>query len=628
MPQTPFSPITPAQLQWEEHVPVADHYDDPYYSRHDGSAESQYVFLDGNNLTQRFSELAPHSQFVIGETGFGTGLNCLLAAASFLQHACESTQLHLVSVEKHPLHKHDLETALAQRPHLQHLCAPLLDQYPQPIPGFHHIRLHPRISLTLLYGDASAVLPLFHYPVDAWFLDGFAPSRNPDMWQATLFEQLARLSHAGTTLATFTAAGFVRRGLESAGFRVSKCKGFGHKRHMTTGAFTASPSTEDSATPTVSKASNSTHIIVVGAGLAGATTARALAERGCTVSVFDPKGIATEASGNLAGVVYSTPSPHLTAQNRFYLQSYHHALGWLHTHGFPAEGQGALNGVTQHFVNDKQAEKLRQASTSGVWPHSMFRLVEPNAALLCGGGYLRPAHWCAHLLDHANIHVHEHAVEEIHEGTPARVTLANGEQHNAAAVVLCTAFHSRKQSGLHWLPLKHIRGQVSYCRATEQSVQWTQAQCHGGYLTPALDGLHCVGATFDLHNDDAHAKPEDDAANLAQLKQYLPNAWQELGAEHIDVVSQRVAFRCQSTDFLPLCGPWPLASANPHRHATGLYLNIAHGSRGITGTPLCADLLADVILGRPLPVDQELVDALAPDRFIVRQRRKQPGWTP
>lgn len=615
-----FSPIHPATIDWQDSTPVAVDFDDPYFSRQDGMAESDYVFLQGNRLSERFRTLPAGHTFVIGETGFGTGLNCLLAAQRFLEHAPGSTRLHLVSVEKHPLRKADLLNALPHWPTLSDLAAKLIAEYPAPTPGFHRLQLHPRIQLTLLYGDALSLWPQFHHPVDAWFLDGFAPARNPDMWHPALFAQLARLSRPGSTLATFTAAGFVRRGLAEAGFAMHKRDGFGHKRHMLVGQVDGTE-----ARPQVS----SQHILVIGAGLAGATTARALAERGCQVTVVDPDGIAAHASGNLAGVVYSTPSAHLTPQNRFYQQSYGHALRWLNRFGFPAQSQdGNLNGVIQHYVDERQQDKLEQAMATGAWPQELLQPHGEKAVQLTGGGYLRPARWCQHLLDHPAISQFPARVTSIEEGTPARVTLQDGATLSADAVVLCTAGQSQSLPGLGWLPLKHIRGQVSYCQATEASRRWQQAQCHGGYLTPTLDDLHCVGATFKLHEDHTYATDSDDAENLAQLKHYLPTLWQELGGEHIQIVDRRVAFRCQSIDFLPLCGPLPVATDNPHRLAQGLYLNVAHGSRGITGTPLCAELIADMICGQPLPADQEIIDALAPARFIVRKRKKQPEWMP
>lgn len=620
MTRPTFPPIQPATIDWQDTTPVAVDFDDPYFSRQDGMAESDYVFLQGNRLSERFRTLPAGRTFVIGETGFGTGLNCLLAARHFLAQAPDSTRLQLISVEKHPLRKADLAQALSHWPALSSLAETLLAEYPAPAPGFHRLQLHPRVQLTLLYGDALSLWPQCHHPVDAWFLDGFAPARNPDMWHPALFAQLARLSRPGTTLATFTAAGFVRRGLMDAGFAMQKRDGFGHKRHMLIGQIDGTE-----AHPQAS----SQHILVIGAGLAGATTARALAERGCRVTVVDPDGIAAHASGNLAGVVYSTPSAHLTPQNRFYQQSYGHALRWLNRHSFPAEpDDGDLNGVIQHFVDERQGDKLTQAITSGAWPPELLQPHGDNAVQLVNGGYLHPARWCQHLLDHPAIKHLPAQVMTLEEGAPTRVTLKGGRSLSADAVVVCAAGHSQSLPGLGWLPLKHIRGQVSYCQATEASRRWQQARCHGGYLTPALDGRHCVGATFKLHEDHHHATDSDDAENLAQLQQYLPTFWQELGGDGIQVVDRRVAFRCQSIDFLPLCGPLPLATENPHRPALGLYLNLAHGSRGITGTPLCAELIADMICGQPLPMDQEMVDALAPARFIVRRRKKQPEWMP
>lgn len=618
-----FTPITPARLQWQDHTPVATDFDDPYFSRQDGRAESLYVFLDGNQLDRRFAALADGDRFVIGETGFGTGLNMLLAAQRFLALAPAGAGLELWSVEKHPLQRDDLARALAHWPELGEPARALLDQYPPASPGYHRLQLADNVTLTLMLGDAEALWRQCPADVDAWFLDGFAPARNPDMWQAGLFAELAAHSRPGATLATFTAAGFVRRGLIEAGFAMRRRDGFGGKRHMLAGHFG-----DGVWQPARARRG---HALVAGAGLAGATTARALAERGWRVTVLDPAGIAAGASGNRAGVVYSTPSAHLTEQNRFYQLSYVHALRWLQRHRFPGPDQGRLNGVPQHFVDDKQADKIRAARDSGAWPQALLKPLGEHGMELVGGGYLSPPAWCRQLLDHPAIEPRLAAVSEFQPATddrPVRVRLSDDHTLEADALILATAGAARDLAGLAWLPLKTIRGQVSYCRPTAASAAWQQAHCHGGYLTPTLDGVHCVGATFDLHQLDPAPRDSDDAANLAQLRHHLPREWQELGGESIEVVDRRVAMRCQSLDFLPLVGPLPDAMANPHTALPGLYLNIAHGSRGITGTPLCADLLADQLSRRAPPADQALVAALAPERFILRKRKKQPDWSP
>ena len=622
MKPTRQSPLTPAQIDWQDGTPVATHFDDPYFSRENGLAESQYVFLHGNQLASRFAELESGQHFVIGETGFGTGLNACLAADCFLQHAPGDAILHLVSVEKHPLTRSDMQKACAQWPSLTMYTDALLKQYPPPLPGYHRLWLAPRVALTLMYGDALTCWASWQGPsVDAWFLDGFAPARNPDMWCDELFLAMANSSHTTTTLATFTAAGFVRRGLQAAGFNVLKTAGFGRKRHRLVGQGHATT------TRSVTSSSRAKQALVAGAGLAGATTARALAERGWQVTVVDPQGIAQGASGNLAGVVYSSPSPHMTAQNRFYQRSYSHALGWFSRHGFPrSDSDGALNNVVQHYVNPRQQLKYTEAMDSGAWPEELLQRRNDSSAELLGGGYIRPGHWCAHLLQHPNISLQPATLVAIDTQQPGSALLQQDNQHHwhrADVIVLCNAAHARQLDGLENLPLKVIRGQVSYVAATADSQRWQQAHCHGGYFAPALDGLHCVGATFDLHHPERGVTDDDNAANLAQLGEHMPEALQDLGGDHAKVIDQRVAQRCQSIDFLPLCGPLSHIRDNKVETVPGVYLNLAHGSRGITGTPLCAELLADQLSGSPRAVEKDIENALDPGRFLRRALSKQ-----
>ena len=230
-----FAALTCASIDWQQDTPVAPAFDDPYFSRDNGPAETDHVFVAGNALAQRFASLPARAQFSIGETGFGTGLNFLRACDCFLRHAPADARLHFISTEKHPLDRHDLARALQCWPDTS-AADELLTQWPAATAGFHRRQFADgRISLTLLQGDSVAMLRQLHYPVDAWFLDGFAPARNPDMWQPALFAELARLSRPGTTLATFTSAGFVRRGLQDAGFVMQRVAGFGRKREMLIG---------------------------------------------------------------------------------------------------------------------------------------------------------------------------------------------------------------------------------------------------------------------------------------------------------------------------------------------------------------------------------------------------------
>jgi len=612
--QAKAPPITAASIEFDGDTPVSTIYEDSYFMRGHGVAESEAVFIQASRLPQRFSALGRGQVFVIGETGFGSGLNCLLAAKSFQTNAPAGARLHLVSAELHPMRQADLTRALASWPAMKGLGSRLLQSYPPPIPGYHRLQLGPGIDLTLMFGDAITSWATARFGVDAWFLDGFAPSRNPQMWQPELFQAMASRSRPGASVATFSAAGLVRRGLEQAGFAVRREAGFNGKRHRLAAYWPGR---------SAPKNSFQGHALVAGAGLAGATTARALAERDWQVTVCDPAGIARGASGNHAGVVYSTPSAHLTPQNRFYQTALWQARRWMAAHGFPSRPEdGCLNDIIQYPADDRSRAKLLSAMHSGAWPDELLERHKDSGFVLKNAGFIRPDRWCQHLMDHPGIRFSRSAIRHFEPGRPVATTLDNGSEMETDLLVLCLAETVRSLTSLDWLPLKLIRGQVTYCAATPQSRLWGQAVCHAGYLTPALDDLHCVGATFDLDRQDPCVDPADDCANLAQLRAHLPDQWQALGGDTIKVVGSRAAIRCQTTDFLPLVGPVPDHTTSPHHMLTGIYLNLAHGSRGITHTPLCADLIADQASGLPPPADPGVIDALAPERFILRHRRK------
>ncbi len=226
--------ITQTELEWREGLPYSTAFDDVYFSSDDGLLETEYVFIAGNALNTRW-QLLSGNKFTILETGFGTGLNFLCACKNWLESAPAKAVLHFTSAEKYPLSLSDMRKALLHWHSLQPIADELLAQY-ETLLGTGSITIfNGRIQLQVLFGDATTCLSRLNVKADAWFLDGFAPSKNPDMWQVALFEQMARLSHSETTFATFTCAGIVRRGLAAAGFKVIKKPGFGKKREMITG---------------------------------------------------------------------------------------------------------------------------------------------------------------------------------------------------------------------------------------------------------------------------------------------------------------------------------------------------------------------------------------------------------
>ena len=226
---------SPAKLEWRDGQPYASAFQDVYFSSDNGLLETDYVFLQGNALQSRWQTLKT-LHFTIAETGFGTGLNFLSAIKLWLEVAPATAMLHYISTEKHPLSLQDLTSALALWPTLAEFSDHLLENYEKLLQGNQALDLFQnRVRLSLLVGDATTQLRQIHEAVDAWFLDGFSPAKNPDMWQTELFQQMARLSAIDSTFATFTSAGHVRRNLAAAGFNTQKRAGFGKKREMLQG---------------------------------------------------------------------------------------------------------------------------------------------------------------------------------------------------------------------------------------------------------------------------------------------------------------------------------------------------------------------------------------------------------
>lgn len=312
--------IKHAQLNWsEQSEPISCQYDDIYFNTEQGIDESLYVFIQGNELQSRWQSYQGE-HFSIAETGFGTGLNFLVTCMEFKKFLGSNKhsslkRLHVTSFEKYPLSKQDLVQALQKWPQLNEFISPLLQQYPIAIKGCHRIHFdHLNITLDLWFGDVITTLPeLYIHDLglfDCWYLDGFAPSKNPEMWSEDLFTSIAATCKQDASIATFTAAGFVRRGLISVGFAMQKRKGYGKKREMLVGQFSNNnsttgygqyyrPSKQDSLNH------NNKDVAVIGGGIAAACLTLSLLKRGYKVSLYNKDSdFAIGASGNQQGALY------------------------------------------------------------------------------------------------------------------------------------------------------------------------------------------------------------------------------------------------------------------------------------------------------------------------------------
>ena len=690
-----------AELNWREgDIPCATQFDDIYFSGLQGLQESEYVFLQHNQLQQRWQQLdntAPAGKrcFTIAETGFGTGLNFLAAWQLWQQYAPDNWQLHFISCEKHPLRRNDLRRALSLWPELQGHAEQLCNDYPCLIPGHHLLKFdRGQVNLHLLLGDAIDGLQQLRCSdqpvlaatgtanIDAWFLDGFAPGKNPSLWTEQLYHLMAQLSAPGTTLATFTAAGDVRRGLAAQGFAMAKDKGFGHKREMLSGIFTPpqaiaqtaeTPPSNTAAAPTKRNPSKGIKApwyihqhqhqqppvihkaTVIGGGLAGTSSAYALAQRGWQVTLVERNAeLAQGASGNPQGMLYTKLSPEAGKLNQFTLSSYLYALRFyrqLAQQQCLSPQQLDFCGVLQLANNDKALKLLRQLQQLFADQTELVQFLDSQQASAIAGielnhpgwyfpqaGWLSPADLCRRLAEHPRINIlyNREVLDLQQQAAQWQLKDASGQTIDSSpVVVIANSRDAQLFQQTQQLPLKTIRGQITAVDAGETLTKLKTVLCHDGYLTPAINGRHTLGATFDNNDSDTTLRAEDHRKNLHSLMRAVPALESELGNVDANHLSGRASLRCSSPDYLPLLGPVPnypqfLQDYAPLRknahlpvnitgcYHPGLYLNIAHGSRGLTSTPLCSELLAATICSEIPPLPRELVSALNPARFIIR----------
>ena len=376
-----------AALDWQHNEPVSLTFEDVYFSRAEGLAEAQHVFIKHNRLPERFAALTAHDHFTIGELGFGTGLNFLCAWRCFLTHAPASARLHMVSIEKFPLHPADLKQALALWPELARESAALVQHYHTITAGWQRLVFaEGRITLTLAIGDVHDVLPQLDANVDAWFLDGFSPAKNPEMWQASLFHTLATLSSPGSTFATFTSAGEVRRALAASGFHVHKARGLGKKREISHGTLATPPSPPWQA-PWFARpqANHDKSVLIIGGGLAGAATAYSLARRAWAVTLIERHpALAHEASGNPQGVVYAKLSAHAPPLTQWLLSGYGYTLRTLAQLFGEDDDYWQRCGVLQLAFNAQEQARQQQLTEAGLPTDLLYALTAEQTNALAG----------------------------------------------------------------------------------------------------------------------------------------------------------------------------------------------------------------------------------------------------
>ncbi|PPC05277.1 FAD-dependent 5-carboxymethylaminomethyl-2-thiouridine(34) oxidoreductase MnmC [Acinetobacter pittii] len=617
--------IQTAELDWEFvdgiEIPISKQFGDVYFSKDNGLLETRHVFLNGNDLSERLANLKDFEYFSVGETGFGTGLN-ILALWQLWQQVRPNNQshLHAISVEKFPLSKADLIRALNVWDELKPLAEQLIEQYPLPIAGCHRLTFpKERFSIDLWLGDAQEIFPSMAKTkaVNAWFLDGFAPSCNPDMWEQNVLNNIVRLSGYGTTFASFSVAGILKRGLKTHGIDISRPRGFGHKREMLKAVWNLPESDKGSLEldQTHALATEQQHIAIIGAGVAGLSTAWAFAARGHQVTLYEQTNALSGASGNPLALLNPKLCPIEQSHEHLMTLSWQHALNFYKNFNAfrPLQIQQiALKNADEllDLVNQYPAQVVTNSANSLETDYSSILLTE--------AGSVSPHQLRVEILQHPCINLKIAHVTAL-VSCENKVQLHTDNQIIAEAdhVVVCCA---RESAALFdsYPQLKPIRGQVSWVDNTFAPLPLNEAYSYGGYCMQLDAAQMILGASFYPNREDQDVLPEDHVHNFELIHSVFPEYAEKLPSP--STWQGRASIRAQSLDYFPLVGKMQENS----RIATFAGL----GSKGFLFAPLCSEILVAQILGEACPVPDRLLQKLSPQRFQKKVKTKKPYFKP
>lgn len=626
--------IQTADLDWQLvdgiDVPVSKQFGDVYFSKDNGLLETRHVFLNGNDLSTRLADLKPFDYFCVGETGFGTSLNILALWQLWQQVRLDNhSHLHAISVEKFPLSKADLIRALNAWPELKPLADQLISQYPMPIAGCHRLNFpEERFSLDLWLGDAHDFFPVIEKtaPVNAWFLDGFAPSCNPDMWEENVLNNIVRLSEIGTTFASFSVAGVLKRGLKNHGISISRPRGFKHKREMLKAIWNPAEETESSLIQEITQKKTErdtetnirpSQIAVIGAGIAGLSTAWAFAQRGHQVTIYDQSAPLSGGSGNPLALLNPKLCPVEQSAEHLMTLAWQHALN--HYQKFKAfrpiqVNQLALKNPEQllGLADEYPEEILAVQDTESQELQTAF----PSLKLLEAGA-VSPHQLRDEILQNVNIRYKQAKISHIEAATKPQLFSDEQDLGEFDHVIVCTA-RETAQFFADYPVLKPIRGQVSWLNNKTQPLSQNIAYSYGGYCMQ-LDAEHLIlGASFYPGRDDIEVLAEDHVHNYELIHSVFPEYAQSLPAT--ETWQGRASVRAQSQDYFPLLGKMKVDEE--------IYSFAGLGSKGFLFAPLCSEILAAQILGEACPVPSSLVKKLSVTRFQKKVKMKKPYFKP
>jgi len=670
-------------LIWRDGQPYSELFDDIYFSSgmahkpavNDpegkneseevaGEGEFQHVFFKHNGLPGRWQG---RNDFVIAELGFGSGLNCILTIREWLKHCSQCNEektLHYIAIEKYPLSAAAVVELISRYPELKSFCDELLENYPPAIETTHSRRLFDnRVHIHFKFMDVCDALENHRLNVDAWFLDGFSPAKNPDMWSQKLFSLIAQNSRDGTTCSTYTCAGLVKRNLQKAGFVVNKVTGFGKKREMLVAELSVSEKSvvqsNNITTPSLKykdkpwfeppmpKPVVIKNATIIGAGIAGLSLAYALVQRGWAVTVVDKHSdTIKEASSNPAPIVYPRLSINNDIDTEFFIAAYCYALYSFKLLQKKSQRQFWFDDGLLQLMDEKRISQIiKKFQFNSDFISIVEELIKTTPAgkkdqvtvNYASAGVVLPAILCDILKSECGnkLNIIDTKVTNINFDGNKWQCLHASQLIKEAEILIIANGTGINDLGLSLkFPVEAIRGQVIELNENRKSQKIKKTRNADVHITSAINTKHYLGATYARNCEMLEVCQTDNKKLLDLLNKNHPGIFKE-----DDVCKTWVGFRTMSKDRVPIVGAVPdasyfnkeyadirhgntIKSYKPAHYLNGLYISAAHGSRGFTSSFISAEIIASQIAGEPSPVSNKILDYLTPSRFIVNSLKR------
>lgn len=590
-----YSEFAPFSLK--NNTLFSEEFDDLYSSAKGAVAECNHVFIKGNNLNERFENLGENSKFYIGEIGFGIGINFLTTCKSWLDHTKQNQVLEFYSFDKYLFRLSDFKTLNVSCPDLKEYISELERNYPRNIQGAQKISLFGgRIILNLIIGEIDNTQEYIKLmdKVDAWYFDGFSPSKNPDLWSIKLFKCIHKSCHENTTFSTYTSSGLVKNNLTESGFNHSRAMGFSDKRHMLKGTVDTQ----------LKKNTSNTKVAVIGSGIAGCVLSYTLAKKGIEVDLYEKSdSICSGASSHELLVTYPRLSAHDTAFGSFTLHSYIFATNFykqLKTDAWKKTGVIILN---HDAATEKRQSSLLEKRADG----EIYRYIDPDEASEISGidiklngliyedaGYILPEEMCKFLIESPKINIftssHIKSIKKNREVFNLNIGEKKFEYQN---VCVCAGSETANIVDIDGISIK--RGQVTHIESLDNISRIKLPICAKGYISPRVNNIHLVGSSYS-DSEDTDLSEEEHLYNLNNLKLVID--------EEMNVITGQTGHRAVSKDHMPVVGM-----------KDGIYINTCHGSRASVTAPISAEIIASMIVDEAPPLMGRELESLSPERF-------------